>query len=133
MQNTDKSLPKRSNKKSDNQTINTKVSKRNIFGYNPFNENGVLQISATMETTLLLLKNGTVVSWGKNSSTLGRRCKDANVDSYLSYPIKFSTKIIDIACGRRHCLARGIDYKVYSWGFNEYGQVCIMPNTYKYS
>jgi alpha-tubulin suppressor-like RCC1 family protein len=103
--------------------VTLKQNKNNVFKYNPFSENDVLLVCYTTLNVIMLLRNGTVVSWGLNRATLGRRCVDSSADSYLSFPIYFPTKIVDIACGRDHCLARGADFKVYSWGFNNYGQV----------
>jgi alpha-tubulin suppressor-like RCC1 family protein len=100
------------------------VSKdNNIFQYSPFKENDILSVIYNSFCITVLLRNGTCISWGLNRSTLGRRCHDADIDSFLPYPIKFPTKIVDIACGRSHCLARGANFKTYSWGLNNYGQL----------
>lgn len=123
----------------DKKTINTVTKKTmqshsmisregDIFNYSPFRDNDILHVIYTTYNIILLLRNGTCVSWGSNRSTLGRRCTDSDADSYLPHPIKFPTKIVDIACGRNHCLARGSNFKVYSWGQNSFGQVFYILN-----
>ena len=101
----------------------TSKQEKNIFGYSPFKDNDVLHVIYTVYNIIMLLKNGTCVSWGLNRMTLGRRCTEANVDSYIPMAIKFPTKIVDIACGRNHVLTRGANFKVYSWGSNSHGQL----------
>lgn len=112
-------------KKTPMDLLSRDTNDRSIFAYSPFKDNDILHVVYTTFNVILLLRNGSCVSWGSNRSTLGRRCTDSDADSYLPHPIKFSTKIVDIACGRNHCLARGSNFKVYSWGVNTYGQVYI--------
>lgn len=125
--NSDNNMPKetKNDSSSSKKDLFNKVNKRNIFDYDQFQNNDILTCSYTTVNVIMLLRNGTCISWGLNRATLGRRCMDANVDSYLPYPIKFPVRVVDIVCGRDHCLARGTDYKVYSWGFNNYGQVIL--------
>ncbi len=99
------------------------VKHRSIISYSPTDENSVLTVRSTEYNVLVLLNNGTVLSWGRNNAALGRQCVDANVDSFIPYPIKAPVAIVEIACGISHCMARGINFKVYSWGYNSYGQV----------
>jgi len=96
---------------------------KNIFSYKPFADNDVLIISCTEKTSIMLLRNGVVLSWGEFGCTLGRKLGDSTNDSYTPMPVKFPTKIVDIACGNMHCLARGSNFKIYSWGSNSHGQV----------
>ena len=96
---------------------------KNIFSYKPFADNDVLTVMATEKTAFMLLRNGIVLSWGQNWCTLGRKLADSTQDSYIPMAIKFGTKIVDLACGNNHCLARGANFKVYSWGNNSHGQV----------
>jgi len=70
-----------------------------------------------------LLKNGKLLSWGGISFTLGRKCKTSVYDSFIPKEIEFKSNIIDIACGKNHCLARSVNHELYSWGNNEFGQV----------
>jgi len=96
---------------------------KNILAYKPFSENDVLTVCCTQKTVLMLLRNGTVFSWGELCGTLGRKLSDSTVDTFIPMPIKFPTNIVDLACGINHCLARGVNFKVYSWGNNSHGQV----------
>jgi len=82
-----------------------------------------MYVTNTEETNFMLLKNGRVLSWGPQSFTLGRKCKSAINENYVPREIEFKTKILDIACGKNHCLAKNEYYEVYSWGSNEFGQV----------
>lgn len=94
-----------------------------VQNYAPFLENDVLLIKSTSKTIMALLRNGTVVTFGEESNTLGRRLIDTKMDSFIPCPLTIATKIIDIACGREHCIAKGVNYKIYTWGSNSYGQV----------
>ena len=82
-----------------------------------------MNMTNTEETIFLLLRNGKLLSWGDPSFTLGRKCKNAGVDCYLPMEIIFKKPILDIACGKNHCLVRCNNHEVYSWGSNECGQV----------
>jgi alpha-tubulin suppressor-like RCC1 family protein len=96
---------------------------KNIISYSSVTHNDILIVKSTEFNILILLNTGNVLSWGKNNACLGRPCVDANVDCFIPYPIKTAIAIVDIACGISHCLARGVNFKVYSWGYNSYGQV----------
>ena len=109
-------------KEIDNESSNIN-NKQKIFVYSQFHDNDVLHVVYTIENIIMLLRNGTCVTWGKNQATLGRKCEDSSMDSFLPFPLKISTKIVDLVCGRNHCLARGLNFKVYSWGINSCGQL----------
>ena len=72
--------------------------------------------------TVALRADGNVWTWGTNAyGTLGR-----DDVSYSNVPGKVSLndeKIEDIAVGDNHVLALTEDGKVYSWGYNGYGQL----------
>jgi alpha-tubulin suppressor-like RCC1 family protein len=91
--------------------------------FNPFQLVDIMNIDCTNKTVIVLLKNGTVVSWGEESNTLGRKIIDYKVDTGIPMQIKNLSKITDLVCGREHCLAKAVDFKIYSWGSNSYGQV----------
>jgi alpha-tubulin suppressor-like RCC1 family protein len=99
------------------------IRKKKLSAYSSTSKNDVLTIKSTEFNVLLLLNTGTVISWGRNNAALGRQCLDANVDCFIPYPIKVPIPVVEIVCGVSHCLARGINFKVYSWGYNSYGQV----------
>jgi len=84
----------------------------------------------TEETVYLLLKNGILLSWGEKSFTLGRKCKSSVFDCYIPKEIEFKNRIVDIVCGKKHCLARSTNYEVFSWGSNEFGQVFNFINIF---
>jgi alpha-tubulin suppressor-like RCC1 family protein len=97
-----------------------------VVNYSPFTHNDILSVTCSNKTIMILLKNGTIVTWGEKANTLGRKLDFIKTDCYYPHSLKMLTKIIDIACGREHCLAKGLDYKVYSWGGNSYGQVIFV-------
>jgi alpha-tubulin suppressor-like RCC1 family protein len=101
-------------------------NKETIFGYSSVENNDILTIQCTESNIFVLLNNGKIISWGKNNAALGRKCFDANVDSYIPKFIKMEQKIkfVEISCGINYCLARGNNFVVYSWGYNTHGQVC---------
>jgi alpha-tubulin suppressor-like RCC1 family protein len=108
----------------------TNISKvktiKNISTYSPISDNDILTVNCTDMTIFVLLNTGTLLSWGKNNAAIGRYCLNVNTDSYIPKPVKSQIPIIDITCGVNHCLARGTNFKVYSWGYNLYGQVIII-------
>ena len=116
-------------KKNENKETNYGESTKNIFLYKPFADNDVLTACCTEKTCFMLLRNGILLSWGEPCCTLGRiKDESSQESSYNPFPVKFfnsPTKIVDIACGFNHCLARGINYKVFSWGSNSHGQVTL--------
>ena len=98
---------------------------KNVFVYNPYSTNNILSISATSKNVFCLLSNGTLLSWGENSATLGRKLANFQESSFLPKMIinQPSMKFVDISCGENHCLARTNFSKVFSWGVNAYGQL----------
>jgi len=99
-----------------------------IFLYNAYRNHNILNVCYTENNLIMLISNGTCVTWGLNRSTLGRRCFNYNAEAYIPTLLKFKKKIVDIACGRNFCLARGKNYTVFSWGNNNYGQVKSFKN-----
>jgi alpha-tubulin suppressor-like RCC1 family protein len=94
-----------------------------IFRYNAYKNHNVLNVCYSANNVMMLLSNGACVTWGLNRSTLGRKCSNAKMESYIPTPLKFKKKIGNIACGRNHCLAKSKNMSVFSWGQNTYGQV----------
>lgn len=81
--------------------------------------------------TASLTESGQVYTWGSNGqhsiwSRLGgrRHCLGRKKPEKLvqPLPIEFQEEIVDIKCGRSHCLALGVN-NLYSWGSNDYGQL----------
>ena len=96
--------------------------------YTPFRDNDVLTVENTNDSILILLRNGNLLSWGEANPTLGRRHNDSN-DTLKPGLLKFKKKIVDISCGRDHCIAKSEEFKVYTWGNNSHGQLglCSFP------
>lgn len=104
-------------------------SSQPILKYNPYDDkkdNNILKISENNSNILLLLKNGIIIKIDINTkNNLHKNLIKIKPD--IPYGIKLKTKIIDLSCGLVHSLAKGIDKKIYSWGFNNYGQLGL-PN-----
>ena len=94
-----------------------------VFSYLPFEENDVLTVGCTLKNVIVLLRNGSLCSWGDNGNTLGRKINEAKTECYIPFPIKPKVTFVDLACGREHCIARSDNYRVFSWGSNSMGQV----------
>ena len=97
-----------------------------VFSYLPFEENDVLTVGCTMSTVILLLRNGTLCSWGDKGNTLGRGISEALNDCYIPVQIKPRVTFVDLACGREHCIARSDNYRVFAWGSNAFGALGLM-------
>ncbi len=108
----------------DNEDRNEKEEGK-VFSYLPFEENDVLTVGCTMSTVVVLLRNGTICTWGDKGNTLGRTISEALNDCYIPVQIKPKVIFVDLACGREHCLARSDNYRVFAWGSNSSGQVEI--------
>ena len=111
---------------SENQEDRNEKEEGKVFSYLPFEENDVLTVGCTMSTVILLLRNGTLCSWGDKGNTLGRGISEALNDCYIPVQIKPRVTFVDLACGREHCIARSDNYRVFSWGSNANGQLGLM-------
>jgi hypothetical protein len=87
---------------------------------NEFEKNHVLTVQLTKTNLFILLKNGIVLSCDLDSK---KKEKHLYKEKGLPQEIKVHTKLIDLVCGKAHCLARGFDNKIYAWGSNSYGQL----------
>src|SRR4051812_10489444 len=87
------------------------------FMYKPNIDNDILMVEAANKMFFLLLRNGSLISWGESVEYLGKN-KDykGNHITIINIPVR----IVNISCGRDHILAKGINHKVYSWGSNAY-------------
>lgn len=102
-------------------------NKNILTEYNPNKMNDILIIENTNSTIFILLRNGTLISIGEQSNTLGRRVVEAPLFKDKLAPIPFRKKIIDISCGKDHVMAKTEEFRIFSWGNNFYGQLGI-PN-----
>ena len=93
----------------------------------PMDGKTIIQIHAGYEHSLALASDGTVYAWGRNNSgQLGKNdATDAHIPAAvqtLGTPMAGKT-ISQIAAGNAHALAMTDDGTVYTWGWNQYGQL----------
>lgn len=90
---------------------------------------GVKAISAGGDHSIALLHDGTVVTWGKNSTgqlcdgTTTKRVLPATVVEKLGAQNVVLTGVMGIAAGAAHTVLRRMDGTVWSCGANQDGQV----------
>ena len=75
---------------------------------------GGVDIAATAQAAAVLLEDGTIVHWGSVEKNLGETILDKHVD--------IDGKIVAISGGRYHYSAMTDTGRVYSWGYNNFGQ-----------
>ena len=98
---------------------------RNISGTAPLS--GVVDIAAGQGHSIALLSDGTVVSWGKNSS--GQLGNNNTTDSNLPLQVMDGTgtnplsNINYIATGDMSCIVRTSSNQLFLWGENGSGQL----------
>jgi alpha-tubulin suppressor-like RCC1 family protein/ankyrin repeat protein len=93
------------------------------FGFSIIN---IATVEAGKYHTVALKTDGTLLSWGKNSS--GQLGIGTNADTYVPTAVRdlggsILSNISKIAVGAEHTLALSDDGRVYSWGHNYYGQL----------
>ena len=108
----------------DNNDDLNETKQSSVMSYDPYENNSVLIVKYTTDNILMLLKNGIILSWGNNTSTLGRNIKTINEAASPS-EILIPCKIIEIVTGRDHVIARGENKVLFSWGKNTKGQLGI--------
>mmetsp|Transcript_15448 Transcript_15448/g.32548 ORF Transcript_15448/g.32548 Transcript_15448/m.32548 type:complete len:573 (-) Transcript_15448:40-1758(-) len=86
----------------------------------------VVQLAAGGQHALLLTDEGIVYSWGgKNDhGQLGRRAGTEKEPSPVTDALK-SEVIVQVACGRDHCLALSERGALFTWGANKAGQLGV--------
>ncbi len=85
---------------------------------------GVVAIAAGGYHSLAVLSDGTVMAWGYNSSgQLGNGTSGSDADS--AYPVSVSSLVnaVSVAAGQYFSLALASDGSVYSWGYNNDGEL----------
>ncbi|HQO58679.1 MAG TPA: hypothetical protein PLT76_08190, partial [Candidatus Omnitrophota bacterium] len=88
------------------------------------------EVTATNESSYVLLGDGTVKSWGNNNyGQLG----DGTTVGYSTTPVNvlLPSGIISIAGGYNHMLALRDDGTVWAWGRNDGGQLGVEPSQHK--
>lgn len=83
--------------------------------------NGVLQATFGYDHALVLLEDGTVVTFGDNSA--GQLGDGALEDRSYPSAIASLTDIVQVVGGSKHSLALGRDGTVWAWGRNSYGNL----------
>jgi len=72
---------------------------------------------------VVLTDDGEVYSWGDNKSSQVGNGDSITVLSPFLVSRFITTKVTRVACGSYHTLAVTENGEVYSWGFNNYGQI----------
>jgi len=85
----------------------------------------VKQVACGAVHSLALTEDGQVLAWGLNDRGQLGLGLDAVGQSFKPKFIKAfaNDRIVQLACGTRHCLALGEDGKVWAWGENSSGQL----------
>lgn len=97
-----------------------------VINYSPFYESDhafILDISLSEDTAYVTLRNGVVLKIVNDKDQDLKTNEELMKLNKIPNSIKISTRIIDLVCGKEHCLAKGRNNLVYSWGKNTYGQL----------
>ena len=87
----------------------------------------IIQIHAGYEHSLALASDGTVYAWGRNNS--GQLGKNDATDVHIPAAVQTlgtpmaGKVIVQLAAGNSQSMALASDGTVYTWGWNQYGQL----------
>ena len=87
----------------------------------------IIQIHAGYEHSLALASDGTVYAWGRNNS--GQLGKNDATDAHIPTAVQTlgtpmaGKVIVQLAAGNSQSMALASDGTVYTWGWNQYGQL----------
>ena len=87
----------------------------------------IIQIHAGYEHSLALASDGTVYAWGRNNS--GQLGKNDATDTHIPDAVQTlgtpmaGKVIVQLAAGNSQSMALASDGTVYTWGWNQYGQL----------
>lgn len=87
----------------------------------------IIQIHAGYEHSLALASDGTVYAWGRNNS--GQLGKNDATDAHIPTAVRTlgtpmaGKVIVQLAAGNSQSMALASDGTIYTWGWNQYGQL----------
>ena len=93
----------------------------------PMDGKKIIQIHAGYEHSLALASDGTVYAWGRNNS--GQLGKNDATDTHIPAAVQTlgtpmaGKVIVQLAAGNSQSMALASDGTVYTWGWNQYGQL----------
>ena len=93
----------------------------------PMDGKTIIQIHAGYEHSLALASDGTVYAWGRNNS--GQLGKNDATDAHIPAAVQTlgtpmaGKVIVQLAAGNSQSMALASDGTVYTWGWNQYGQL----------
>ena len=93
----------------------------------PMDGKTIIQIHAGYEHSLALAFDGTVYAWGRNNS--GQLGKNDATDTHIPAAVQTlgtpmaGKVIVQLAAGNSQSMALASDGTVYTWGWNQYGQL----------
>ena len=93
----------------------------------PMEGKTIIQIHAGYEHSLALASDGTVYAWGRNNS--GQLGKNDATDAHIPAAVQTlgtsmaGKVIVQLAAGNSQSMALASDGTVYTWGWNQYGQL----------
>ena len=93
----------------------------------PMDGKTIIQIHAGYEHSLALASDGTVYVWGRNNS--GQLGKNDATDAHIPAAVQTlgtpmaGKVIVQLAAGNSQSMALASDGTVYTWGWNQYGQL----------
>ena len=108
-------------------TINSPVPVAVKTTGTPMDGKKIIQIHAGYEHSLALASDGTVYAWGRNN--YGQLGKNDATDAHIPAAVRtlgtpMAGKIIvQLAAGNSQSIALASDGTVYTWGWNQYGQL----------
>ena len=93
----------------------------------PMDGKTIIQIHAGYEHSLALASDGTVYAWGRNNS--GQLGKNDATDAHIPAAVQTlgtpmaGKVIVQLVAGNSQSMALASDGTVYTWGWNQYGQL----------
>ena len=111
----------------DDSTTNSPVPVAVKTAGTPMDGKTIIQIHAGYEHSLALASDGTVYAWGRNNS--GQLGKNDATDAHIPAAVQTlgtpmaGKVIVQLVAGNSQSMALASDGTVYTWGWNQYGQL----------